>query len=487
MERRFAIIIGINDYSKSSLNYCVNDANVISENLIKSCNFEERDIFLITSSAENSIKDITGHFENALHKIKENLVAEKDSILFYFAGHGKYYNSNSGIYFQDSLIEIKFIFEKINNLNPKYQCYIIDACESGGKVLTRKKDHHKENTSIIDKYISNSTGILFMYASTQNEYACENSNLEHGIFTHHFIKSIQNFELYDEDGILTPNRIQDYIVKQTLKESHFTQTPVIENRTIGYYPFAFIKNEVKIAKAEKNNKTSRKPDSSKIIDKEYFPVIPNEIRESLFDFLNKKHIIDFEELISKFNDPDYEIIQGENLNIFNSNIESKLTDSIVLKSIREKVIAVENIFDSEREIIKPNPLVGSFLNSFLNDEEKYEYTNYIRWQNPNLICRSFLLKAKTIKKVDFGFSFLIYQSLYGLGVAASSFYLDYNGYTNEIIKGPFTKIYPYKFNQNTIKLISDCLESEFKDLEKNIESWNNKRIIAINEFDHRTK
>lgn len=487
MERRFAIVIGINDYSSSPLNYCVNDAKVITENLIKSCNFEQKDIYLITSSSEISIKDITGRFESALQKISENLISEKDSILFYFAGHGEYYNSNSGIYFQDSFTEIKFIFEKINNLNPKYQCYIIDACESGGKVLTRKNES-KDNISIIDKYISNSTGVLFMYASTQNEFANEISNLEHGLFTHYFIKSIQNIELYDEDGILTPNRIQDYIVRQTLKESQFSQTPVIENRTIGYYPFAFL-NKIEENPINKNPHSDITSNNQEIIiDKEYFPVIPSEIRNQLFDYLSIKINDSFEKHLNKFIDLDYETIIGENFSIFNSDIEEKLTDSIVSKSVKKKVFSIENLFDSEREIIKPNPFTAGFLNSFLNkNDTEYRYTNYIRWHNPNLISKSLSLKSKTIKKVDVGFAFIIYQSLYGIGVATSSFYLDYNGYTNEIIKGPFTEIYPYKYNANTINLIISCLESEFNLLVTNIESWNYNRVKTINEFDERTK
>ena len=31
IDRRFAIIIGINDYDNSPLNYCVNDANAVAD------------------------------------------------------------------------------------------------------------------------------------------------------------------------------------------------------------------------------------------------------------------------------------------------------------------------------------------------------------------------------------------------------------------------------------------------------------------------
>jgi len=210
-EKRYAIIIGINDYEISPLNFCVNDAKAVAGILEEKCRFKKENIHLITSDETNSIKDITGHFNNALSTIQKRINRLEDSIFFFFAGHGKYEHENSGLQFQDSFIEISQIFKKLNQLQPKYQCYVVDACESGGKVLTRSQE--KEN--LIDKYIAKSTGTLFMYASTENETAKEFSDIKHGLFTYYFLTAINNSEIYDVEGILTPNRIQDFIARET--------------------------------------------------------------------------------------------------------------------------------------------------------------------------------------------------------------------------------------------------------------------------------
>ena len=71
-ETRYAIIIGINDYSNNPLAYCVNDADSIAQTLIEYCMFEEKNIFKIISNEENSLKDITGQYLENLRKVKEN-------------------------------------------------------------------------------------------------------------------------------------------------------------------------------------------------------------------------------------------------------------------------------------------------------------------------------------------------------------------------------------------------------------------------------
>ena len=208
IDRRFAIVIGINDYSSKPLEYCVNDALAVSQILEDKCYFNKDDIFTISSDTFKPIKDISGHLDNALKQIAKDLKPQTDSIFFYFAGHGEYHFENSGLQFHDSFVEISDIFNRINDLQPKYQCFVIDACESGGKVLTRGA---AEPVDIIEKYISKSSGILFMYAATESESAKELERIKHGLFTYYFLDAINKEDLYDTDGILTPNRIQDYI------------------------------------------------------------------------------------------------------------------------------------------------------------------------------------------------------------------------------------------------------------------------------------
>lgn len=490
IERRFGIIIGINDYKVDPLDFCVNDAKSVSKILQEKCRFSEKDIYVITSKKGKTTKDITGKFENYLKEIEKEFIPNNDSIFFFFAGHGKYMLENSMLQFHDSYMEIVDIFQKMNRLLPKYQCYVIDACESGGKVLTRGA---KKN-DFIAEYIAKSKGTLFMYASTENETAKENSDLEHGLFTNFFLKAINKEEMYDEDGILTPNRIQDFIAKETLKQSGFTQTPVIENRTIGYYPFAF-KEDVSNIENDRISTDVEKikiPTNSDTINQEYFPQVPSEIRKLLFDNIKTTFEQELENWTKTINLEDYEVEFKDGFDAFDSDCESELKDSVVKKSVSDKVVSLNRIFTSERELIKPNrnPLFGSMgmIDALLKKSEpEYIFRNYINWNESGVLAKSIFLKSKSINKVSVGISFLIYQALYGVGLAKTSFYLDYNGYSNDNFKGPFTQIKPYKFNEKTISNIIGNIQSHLLTFDGMIAKWNENRASDIDDFDRRAE
>lgn len=69
MDRRFVIVIGINDYEKNPLDFCVNDAESIAQILLDKCIFRKDDIYVILSEEENETKDISGHLDSVLDRI----------------------------------------------------------------------------------------------------------------------------------------------------------------------------------------------------------------------------------------------------------------------------------------------------------------------------------------------------------------------------------------------------------------------------------
>jgi Caspase domain len=406
-----------------------------------------------------------------------------DSVFFYFAGHGEYHFDNSALQFHDNFVQIADIFSRINDLQPKYQCFVIDACESGGKVLTRGSS----DTDLIEKYISKSSGILFMYAATDNEKAKELSRIKHGLFTYYFLDAINNDSLYDEEGILTPNRIQDYIARETSKESQFKQTPVIENRTIGYYPFAF-KTKPDTEQKEIARGTEEEKESS--LDKIYFPQIPNEIRQQVSDELRSAIATLRESVKVDFNLDDYEITVGDDLNIFNHNIHDKLTDGIVEKSRKENVEAVNLLFSTERQENTPNPLFGSLgmIEALMQRKQpKYTYYNRIQWHDERVVALSLNLKSNNIYKVSCGILVVAYQAIYGVGLATASFYMDYTGYNDTQLNGPYSSVDAFKVHNKTISNLKEAAISHLNYFKGMIEKWNTERQKSISSFDSKAK
>ncbi|WP_343566207.1 caspase family protein [Sphingobacterium sp.] len=482
LERRYAIVIGINDYEISPLDYCVNDAVSIAEILKTNCLFEVDDVFLITSSKDHPTKDITGHFEHALKIITEQLKTGEESVFFYFAGHGKYAMDKSVLAFHDSEIEIKDIFDKINLLQPKFQSYFIDACESGGKVLTRRGQEQGDLT----RYLHASSGTLLMYAATEKQFATEDSEIEHGLFTNYFLKAIANESLYDE-GILTPNRIQDYVSKETQKGSNFEQTPVIETRSIGYYPFAMTLEKVEKERSQKKLPLPLTSTTDKDEEFEYFPEVPNEIRVNIFNQIRTESTLSMESIKSQLSIEGYQVSINKNFREFPSNIDDQLTELIVNESVKQKVIALPGIFSSIREEIKPNLLSSfSMISALLKEEKKYRYYNTINFESANLITNVYLLNSDSIYKVSAGLIQLVYQSLYGIGMIDCSYFLDYNGYKNNELKGPYIRTYAFKFNSQTVDNVKGTLLKGAESFKRDVENWNEKRARDIEEFNQKS-
>ena len=126
-EIRYAIVIGINDYMRNPLDFCVKDAIGIRDALVNDCMFEEKNIFVISSSEDSSEKDITGKYLEALRKIKTTFVSEQDSLLFYFAGHGSCKDEKSVIWSQPSVPGEIVPIEEFYDYSAKY---LVEGSES---------------------------------------------------------------------------------------------------------------------------------------------------------------------------------------------------------------------------------------------------------------------------------------------------------------------------------------------------------------------
>lgn len=486
MDRRFAIVIGINDYDINPLNFCAQDAKEIATILHNNCRFPQENIYSIISESASPIKDISGHLDIALGEISSNFRPNIDSIFFYFAGHGQNLNEKSYMAFHDSSVEIRIVLDKISELKPKIQTYVIDACQSGAKVISRNTS---PNESLIDNYLKQSSGILLMFAATELQSAFEEVEKQHGIFTYYFLNAINNKSLYDEDKILTPSRIHEYVARQISRDESLEQTPVIESRIIGYYPFAFIESleleEVRKDVSAENDKDQLSKLYNKIIEQEYFPEVPFEIRRSFFKFIQPVLQEKFEDFILQFEDLGYESSTGINTDIFGYEVSDKVDSDLIYVSKNKEVYGMNGVFNQSREEIKPNPLLGTIglIGSLMkNNEPSYRDLNYIDYSESNILCYSVNLRSSSIYMVSAGLAIFIYQAVYGIGFAFSSFHYDNKNYKNTNIIGPRTIVKPFKYNVNTNDNITFNFEKSCNSFFRDLCSWNEQRDKEINSF-----
>lgn len=464
IENRYAIIIGINDYDTKPLRFCVNDAEEIKDALINKCKFNEENVFIITSGEESSEKDITGKYREALREIRNNFNSNKDSILFYFAGHGSCVNSKSVLWFQNSTYPIEEIFSDFSILNPKIQTYVIDACESGSKVLTRNNDDKLED------YIKSSQGAMFLYACRTNEYASEIPELEHGRLTYNILQAINSNDLYDSDGYLTFNRIVDFVQKETVNQSDFSQTPVIENNVSGFYPFAFNNSEAedKPIVIEKNDK----------LDRNFSEL--RELRKKIQEKCKEKCKKELDDI--KFTE--YRNITINDLEEFDDIDTHELKKAIVNYVNEEEIYSLKNIIYSKEKNNNSNPLFSNVMQTLalLQNQtgDKKEYI--INDATDNLEYEFSLYKSTDINTVSFSIGYMIYQAKWGVVILKIAFLLEWDGEKDSDIEDITIDYVATSLEEKSLTVLENNkieLNEFINDL---VVKWNEKRKKELNKY-----
>lgn len=193
-----ALVVGIDDYSSSPLNGCVNDANAIANTIERngdgSSNFSVK---LITSPG-----DITrSSLKEAIEKLFDG---ESDMALLYFSGHG--FIKSTGGYLvtidtdrYDEGVSMDEILTLANESKAKNKVIILDCCHSGALGSPRI------NGSNIAQL---SEGLSVLTASRDTEYAMEVEGA--GVFTSLVVDALKG-GASDLRGNITPGSLYAYV------------------------------------------------------------------------------------------------------------------------------------------------------------------------------------------------------------------------------------------------------------------------------------
>ncbi len=239
MERRFAIIIGINDYSQKPLDYCVKDANDIANILERSCNFDSNDIRIIKSSETNPQTNLSTLLFKAIDSIVTDFSTGKDSLFFFYSGHGEKSDDGGVLKFHDDNIQLQNIIDEISiKLLPKHEFYVIDACYSGEKIKGIENEQNELDIITTNKFSLKSESFNILAATRYDQVATEKREFQNGILTHFFLEAINTIENYNQFGFISPDIISNYVRIKVSLEKYFDQIPYSLNKNSGTFPFA---------------------------------------------------------------------------------------------------------------------------------------------------------------------------------------------------------------------------------------------------------
>lgn len=241
IDKRFAILIGSNRYKEKNLNYSTKDALDFKYILNKKCKFENENIIIITPELTNDYL-VIDELNKAFEKIIElGFIKNSSCFLFYYSGHGIYDKDENSSYLDfsdDEKIKIQDVLNKIHDLEAKNSFMIIDSCESGAELdLSSRKSKAERQLSF------KSSGIYCLFSSSKNLYSYEPNDEEskkykiQNSFLTHFIIEVLNREEKYEDGLISMKEIDGYVSLKTTKLKNFTQIPVSQSNSSGFFPF----------------------------------------------------------------------------------------------------------------------------------------------------------------------------------------------------------------------------------------------------------
>lgn len=218
IENKVILSIGNNFYS---------DTEKYGE--LKKCSFDAKsiyDIFMeqpaLKGDKEKSILLCSG--ENAkitrelvLEKISQIIenVAEKETLIIYYSGHGEEIDNEFAMVLYDSdsksgegYIKFSEITEKLDRCKAKDKIVILDACFSG--LVLQESQGMKVSRKSLEKLIDVSRGVTVLASSKGNQGSNQKSPTRNSLFTHFLMQILRGDVAAQRNYILSVFSLYEY-------------------------------------------------------------------------------------------------------------------------------------------------------------------------------------------------------------------------------------------------------------------------------------
>ncbi len=217
--KRYAIIIGINDYNDSAisaLSKARNDAKAIGKILKDIGQFDQ--VFVMTDDVErNDPEHLYPTKLNIEEKIESVLrfTTPEDMIVFFFSGHGiSDYDENGYLVTVDTVADKKFetalkvdyIVKQFQGKKIKKSLLVLDACRD--KLYTSKSS---DRDSIKEKTYSQAEVAATFYSTKAGYYSYEDDESDYGVFSKHLIYGMEGRADENKDGVVSFGELEQYV------------------------------------------------------------------------------------------------------------------------------------------------------------------------------------------------------------------------------------------------------------------------------------
>lgn len=481
-EKRYAILIGMDNYSSNPLPYSSKDVEDLKKVLIENCRFEENNIYTIIDS-KISVKE---QIDKSFKEIEDGFRKKEDLFLFYFSGHGEYDKNEeaSKIIFEDeSNLSIEdILFRYFGKITPKNQYLLIDSCHSGSNVFIKSKESKEKQIRRLN-YLSHE--FCLMFATEKKNKAIQNTDLQNSYFTYFFIEAIKETSNYDDDGFLTIQSIDNIIKKKVLEKSNNVQIPVSEIRSSGYKVFAFDEKTTEkklVPKKKKNSKTkSNKPEIQKINFEESLSLTNRIKAQQQVTTLVEHH---FEKLIPNLKTEDITINHYTSFDHIEPDNQQVLYREIINKVKSEGIEAIEGVLNKDL-VERRKPKFDFGLTSIIDnlyEQAKSDYNYYIDLYSEHVNIRYLEVKSATVYKVSGAILIIIFQTKYGFAIGTIILKYSWTGTEDDKLSLPEINIYPFLLSYLDESEVEVILSETTNEFLKSLKTWNEKRNSDIEKY-----
>lgn len=242
MDRKKALVVGIDNYPGQELHDCVNDARMVAQLFARHGDGEPNfDVELITGplpkpdgsipepeDADAETSPQGGITKDLLRdRIKALFDGDSDIALLYFSGHGCLTSVGGTLIATDIKkaedgLEMDDVLTWANNSAAREKVIIFDCCHSGAFGSSNNNNRVCEI----------SEGMVVLTAALPSQQAMESKGIGHGVFTSLLAEGL-NGAAADLLGQITPGAIYHY-VDQAL--GSWDQRPIFKTNVTGWTP-----------------------------------------------------------------------------------------------------------------------------------------------------------------------------------------------------------------------------------------------------------
>ena len=196
--QRWGIIIGINGYDDPNINglrYAASDARAVYDALThpETGSFRKEHVHLLTSGGES--QPTRSNILESLAVLRKT-VGPKDTVLFYFSGHGLTQQDENYLLPIDArasipaetAIPLSRVYQAVRDTGR--QIILLDACHSGWH-RSKGVMSGRMSASFADVVFAEAEGRVTFTSCNIDESSFEDDNLESGVFTYYLLEALR--------------------------------------------------------------------------------------------------------------------------------------------------------------------------------------------------------------------------------------------------------------------------------------------------------